>query len=126
MGFTRIQIDVGVIEPEKAANGFQKKGSLEVRVDSGATYSTLPGETLRQWGFIPHRDVVLRIADGRQIKRPLGYCGIQLEGVVIQTPVLFGQGEDPLLLGTIALEDANFMIDPVTRQLLHGTSYIQY
>ncbi len=126
MEFTRVQIGIGFIKQGNGKNQFQQKGEMEVLVDTGATYSTLPGDQLRSWGISPQREVSLRLADGRLIKRSLGYCGISLSGETIQTPVVFGEEGDPNLLGVIALEDANMTVDPVTKQLLHGTSYIQY
>lgn len=105
---------------------FKKLGEEEVLVDAGATYSTLPAGLLKNCGIPSERRVSLRLADGRVVNRPVGYAWMEIEGVRIQTPCLFGEPDDPNLLGVIALEDANLTVDPVTRQLLKGTSYIQY
>ena len=114
------------MEQKNGSHLFKKIKDAEVLVDTGATYSTLPADLLKNCGISSERDVSLRLADGRIVKRPIGYVWMEVEGVRIHTPCLFGESNDPNLLGVIALEDANLSVDPVTRQLLKGTSYIQY
>lgn len=126
MGFTKVEIQSGRMVDRNGNIVFEGTARQEVLVDTGATYSTLPASFLRQCDIPAEREVSLRLADGRLVKRPLGYAWMVVEGIKIQTPVLFGEAGDPPLLGVIALEDANLSVDPVARQLLKGTAYIQY
>lgn len=126
MGFTKIQVHLGRMIRRNGSLAFEEVADQELLVDTGATYSTIPASVLQQCGVTSEREVSLRLADGRVVQRPLGYSWMVVEGVRIHTPILFGEPGDPSLLGVIALEDANLTVDPVTRQLLKGTSYIQY
>lgn len=126
MGFTRVDVELGRMSKANGALKFQAVDRQQLLVDTGATYSSLPSAVLTKCQSDPEREVSLQLADGRRVKRPLGYVWMVVEGVRIHTPVLFGESGDPALLGVIALEDANLTVDPVTCQLLKGTSYIQY
>lgn len=126
MGFTKINIEIGRLSKSNGKDVFQPVASTEVLVDTGATYTTISADILQRCDVTAQREVSLRLADGKIVKRPLGYAWLVVEGVRIHTPILFGEPEDPSLLGVIALEDANLTVDPVTRQLFKGTSYIQY
>lgn len=126
MGFTKVKIEIGQAKHKNGSSIFKKVSDAEVLVDTGATYSTLPADLLKNCGVSSERSVSLRLADGRTVKRTMGYVWMVVEGIRIHTPVLFGEPDDPSLLGVIALEDANLSVDSVTRQLLKGTSYIQY
>lgn len=126
MGFTKIHVELGCLSKKNGKDVFQSVASMEALVDTGATYTTISADILKRCNVAAEREVSLRLADGKIIKRALGYVWLVVEGVRIHTPVLFGEPEDPSLLGVIALEDANLSVDPVTRQLFKGTSYIQY
>lgn len=126
MGFTRVTIDIGDIDPGLQPPRFRRKENSEVLVDTGATYTTLPLALLQKYGVREVRKVALTLADGRTVERSMGYTWIAIQDILIHTPVVFGINGDPPLLGVIALEDANFTVDPVTRQLVKRQSYIQY
>ena len=90
---------------------------VEFVVDTGATYTVLPGSVLEKLGVKPFRTVRLRLADGRVIEKPLGEIGIEIEGYrASATPVVFGE-EGIYLLGSVTLEQLGLAPDPVEKKL---------
>ncbi len=90
---------------------------VEFIVDTGVTYTVLPGSILEKLGVKPIRTVRLRLADGRVIEKPLGEIGIEIEGYrASATPVVFGE-EGIYLLGSVTLEQLGLAPDPVEKKL---------
>ena len=92
--------------------------SLEVLVDTGATFTTVPAELHRRRGFSPQRTVPVRLADGTIIEDEVCDAVIRLEGQTFYTPVTFGRESEPNLLGVVALETALLAVDPVEQRLV--------
>ncbi len=90
-------------------------------VDSGATYTVVPAETLKKLGIKPDRIEDFELADGTSIKRPVGSAFYEFEGRESAAPVLFGEKDDSLLLGTFTLEALGLILDPLKRQLHQAT-----
>jgi predicted aspartyl protease len=59
------------------------------------------------------------LADGRQQKRLLGFCDLQIEGREgpIPPPVIFAPEGSLFLLGATALENFGLEVDPVNKRL---------
>ena len=94
-----------------------KMASVELLVDTGATYSVLPASLLEELGIKPIRRVRLRLADSRVIERPLGEVGIEIEDrYVSATPVVFGEG-NVYLLGAVTMEQLGLAPDPIQKRL---------
>lgn len=73
-----------VAEPAKSI-------TVDLLVDTGSTYTVIPGRVLEELGVKPIRAVRLRLADGRVVERALGEVGIEVEGFrASATPVVFG------------------------------------
>ena len=90
---------------------------VDLAVDTGATYTTLPTSMLRRMKIHPLRRARLRIADGRIVQRGLGEVGIELQGRRSSaTPVIFGT-EGVRLLGAVTLETLSFAVDSVKEKL---------
>ena len=91
----------------------------EFWVDTGALYSFVPEDLLEKIGVEPTvtRDLVL--ADGRQEKRLLGFCDLQIEGLegTIPCPVIFAPKGSLYLIGATALENFGVEVDPVHKRL---------
>lgn len=99
--------------------------TVEATVDTGSTYTCLPGRLLRDLGIIPYRRIRSESADGRVVKDDLGMVNVRVEG--IETPTLFiftGEGS-PALLGAYTLEGVLLAVDPV-RQRLVPTIALRY
>ena len=111
MGEVRLIIEVGDVQEER----FE---SVEVLVDTGATYSQVPGGLLRRLGIPVKWEAQVRLADGNVIMDQIGQASIKLEGKTFVTPVSFGKDGEPNLLGLVALETAMLALDPVAQALV--------
>ena len=86
-------------------------------VDSGATYTVVPETVLKRLGIKPDDEEKFSLADGRIIKRKVGSALYEYEGKQRAAPVLFGEKDDSLLLGTFTLEALGLTLDPLKRKL---------
>ena len=111
MGETSVTIEVG--DPSG-----QRFASVPVMVDTGATFTSLPGPLLRGLGVAVTRSVPTQLADGSVSMDEVGETVIRLEGVQFTTPVVFARDGEPNLLGVVALETALLVVDPVGRRLV--------
>ncbi|MEM3390475.1 MAG: aspartyl protease family protein [Thermoproteota archaeon] len=95
-----------------------KKADVELTVDSGSTYTVLPGSLLEKLDVKPIRRVKLRLADNRVVEKELGEVGIEIEGYRLSsTPVIFGD-ENIYLLGSVAMEGLSLAPDVVKKKLV--------
>jgi clan AA aspartic protease len=91
--------------------------TLNLLVDSGASYSLLPETVWRAIGLEPQEDLEFILADGTTIGRQASECKIRLNGKERHTPVILGEPEDEPLLGVVTLENLGLMLDPLKRTL---------
>ena len=91
---------------------------VELLVDTGATFTVLPGSMLQRLDVPVQRKVSFRLADGSVLEREVGETVVRLDGQVITTTVVFGEEGTPLLLGVVALETALLAVDPVQQRLV--------
>ena len=111
MGTVTATIEVG--DPQ--GRNFQE---VELEVDTGSTYTALPGEMLEALGVSVDRTMPARLADGSQQMVKLGQTVIRLVGQQFVTTVIFAEEGEPSLLGVITLEDALLSVDPVNNELV--------
>ncbi len=111
MGALHVTIEVGDMRGER----FEP---VEVMVDTGATFTTVPAKVLRSLGVSPHRTMPARLADGTIIEDEVCDTVIRLEGQTFYTPVTFGKEGEPNLLGVVALGTALLAVDPVDQRLV--------
>lgn len=111
MGETRVTIEVG----DPLGRRFE---TVPVIVDTGATFTSLPGPLLRELGVAVTRSVPAQLADGSVSMDDVGETVIRLEGVQFTTPVVFAGAGEPNLLGVVALETALLAVDPVGQRLV--------
>ncbi len=90
---------------------------VEMTVDSGAVYSVVPGATLRGIGVVPKRVETFWLADGRSVKRRVGYVLFEIQGSEGVSKVIFGLAGDASLLGMVTLEELGLSLDPLRRTL---------
>lgn len=111
MGLTHIEASI--------ANPARPRRSVRLKflVDSGAVYSVVPGAILRRLGIKPHSRRTFILADGSSITRPIGDIVIRLNGQQGASPVIFGEKDDSILLGTVSLESLGLILDPMKREL---------
>jgi clan AA aspartic protease len=91
--------------------------TLDLIADTGAIFSVIPKTTLDQLGITPYAEETFHLADGSEIRRPLGDVFIRIDGKARTVPTIFGEPTDTPLLGVTALEILGYAIDPRTRKL---------
>ncbi len=111
MGMTQVALKIK--NPQKPSSEFNGK----FLVDSGATYTVVPEDILKELGIKPKWEEEFSLADGRIIKRWVGNALYEFEGRESAAPVLFGEKDDSLLLGTFTLEALGLTLDPLKRKL---------
>lgn len=113
MGTLQIEVEIG----NAAGTQFE---TVEVMVDTGATFTQVPAELLRRLGVEVGERVPVRLGDGRLSLDEVGDTYIRLAGKTFITPVIFGREGEPNLLGVVALERALLAVDPVGQRLVPG------
>lgn len=111
MGATYVTIQVGDLRGERSQ-------TVEVMVDTGATFSTVPASMLRSVGLSPQRSESVRLGDGSIIEDEICDALVRVEGKTFVTPITFGRAGEPNLLGLVALETALLAVDPVEQRLI--------
>jgi predicted aspartyl protease len=105
----------------KAANPAEPQQSFEEDfwVDTGAIYSFVPEDRLRQIGVAPLHARELILADGRRERRLLGEARFTIAelGETLTCPVVFGPQGSLYLLGATALEAFGVDVDPAAKRL---------
>ncbi|MBU4271067.1 MAG: retroviral-like aspartic protease family protein [Planctomycetes bacterium] len=92
-------------------------------VDTGATYLSMPARLIRQLG--------LRKFDTRRVKSVSGIVEANLYGSVRMTiqdrtchmDVMEVSDDVPVLIGQLALEDLDFVVDPQSRRLIGNPAH---
>ena len=121
MGTFRFSIAIG--DPQG-----QEYEPIEALVDTGATYTTVPGSLLRRLGVPSDRRVEFELADGGIVQRDVGQTWVRIDGRSAIVPVVFAEEGSEPLLGAVTLEIFLLNVDLVrqrlvsTRGLLMGLS----
>jgi aspartyl protease family protein len=97
---------------------------VDVLVDTGATYTTLPAEMLRRFGVQPIRRQRFLLADGSEMTKEVGEARVRVEGREQNTVVVFADNGATSLLGAVTLEELGLAVDPVGRQLIEVRGYM--
>jgi len=92
---------------------------IQALVDTGATYTWLPGELLEDLGMTPDEERVFVLADGRERSYGIGWTHVRVAGRKAQpTIVVFGESGSEALLGAFTLEGFGLAADPLNRRLI--------
>jgi clan AA aspartic protease len=92
--------------------------TLEMLVDTGATYTWVPEPILRQLGYQPTFRRRLRLANGQIIERSGCEAIVEIDGNALTTIVLFGDPASEPLLGAVTLEQFSLAPDPIAQRLI--------
>lgn len=111
MGLTYIEASIS--NPAKP----KRSARLKFLVDSGAVYSVAPASVLRKLGVKPRSRRTFTLADGSQVTRRMGEVLFRFDNQEGTSPVIFGQKDDSVLLGSVSLEVLGFFLDPLKREL---------
>ena len=98
---------------------------MEATVDTGATYTVLPVEMLKQLGISPTRKLTFELADGRRHVMDVGRAWVTINGAREVTPVAFGADGTDALLGAVTLQILGLAVDSVAERLVH-TDALRY
>ena len=106
----------------------QKSRTVEATVDTGAFFTMLPGNLLRDLGVEQEDTVELELADRRVVERSIGHARASLQSYAsgngdsrtesVITLVIFGDEDAPVLLGAYTLEGLRLAVDPVQQTLV--------
>ncbi len=118
MGLFRVRVRIFSLRDERRAR------ELEMVVDTGATYSVIPGEVADDLGIRATHERTFTPADGRRMSRRLGRAGFAYDGLEAASVVVIGERDDVPLLGATALEELGMEVDPVAKTLRPTTQYL--
>lgn len=95
-------------------------------VDTGATFSLLPGSALRRLGVREQLQVETEYATGQTETVAVGLALMEIEGFSDRVPVLviFGKEGARPLLGAHALEAFRLTVDPVAKTLRRVRAFL--
>lgn len=95
-----------------------KQQSVRFLIESGATYSLLPGGTWEAIELLPKREFDFALADGTVVRRRVSECYMVLPQGEGHTPVILGEpGDEEALLGVVTLEILGLVFNPFNRTL---------
>ena len=95
---------------------------VEAMVDTGASYTIVPGSLLEQLGVTPIDKVRLTLADGSHVEFELGEAIATVNERSISTLVAFGDDNARCLLGAYTLEGLRLAVNPVDGKLAPVTT----
>ena len=111
MGIFTVPIVVGDVQ-------WQHTVDLQALVDTGTTFSAVPGSVLRDLGVEPIVRREVEFAHGEVKEFAIGRMRMLVEEQDIVTPVMFNEEGTEPLLGAVALEEALLGVDPVGQRLV--------
>ena len=96
---------------------------LEAMVDTGASHTVVPSNTLAPLELEIDELARFEIADGGVVEYPMGYAKIRLAGLEVEATVIFGPEGALPLLGASTLELGHLSVDPVGKRLVPISAY---
>lgn len=105
---------------EVFSNDGSRTATIAAAVDTGSTYTCLPAGLLRDLGATPSRRIQFELADGNVIEDEIGEVRVRLQGIELNTIVVFAAADLPPKLGAYTLTGALLVVDPVKQQLVPG------
>jgi len=110
MGFTFVKVRLYSLDMSRYED-------VELLVDSGALFTSIPRSILEKLGLKPIARYRLRIFSGEVVERDVGGAIIEYESRRAVVPVVFGESGDAQVLGVTTLETLGYQLDPVTKRL---------
>ena len=110
MGFTYVEIDLANV----AELGQHR--SVQFLLDTGALLTVVPTSVLRELGIQPIGERSFR-GFGGVIQCPIGAAQLRYQDSVAATTIIFGEDNDPTVLGVTALEAWGYQVDPTPQQI---------
>ena len=91
-------------------------------VDTGASYTIVPANLLKELGVSPIDKIGLVLADGRRVEYDIGEAIATIDDRSIPTLVVFGDDHARALLGAYTLEGLRLAVDPSNGKLIPATT----
>ncbi len=110
MGFIRVDVEVS-----NPANPDVYE-TVRMLVDTGAMFSVLPSDLLNKLGIRPIQRRRFR-GFGSVLTRDIGTAVMRYDDCVAGVTVIFGEEDDPPVMGVTSLESLGFEVDPVNEKL---------
>ena len=104
-----------------AASG--ERETMEALVETGATFTNVPGPVLERLGVKADGVVRLQLANGQIEERSIGSVIAELNETQRTVPCVFGEPGEPSLIGAVTLEIFSLGVDPVERKLVPVIGY---
>ena len=101
----------------------QRSLKISALVDTGASYTMVPANLLKELGVEPFDTIRLSLADGRPVNYDIGRAVATIDERTERTLVLFGEDGSLPLLGAYTLEGLRLAVDPAEGRLVPGTNY---
>lgn len=111
MGHVDVVIEVG----NAAKTEFME---VVANVDTGATLSMLPRDLLEGLGIKVAYQDRFQIVTGQVETRDIGEVPVRIMDQVVTTQCIFGEKDDPALIGVVTLEQFLLGVDPVNKKLV--------
>jgi clan AA aspartic protease len=100
-----------------------KATTVQMLVDTDATYSVIPPHLAKAVGILPpRRTVTVRLADGRRIRLGADVAILRIDGREAPATILVGKVDEPIL-GVEALEALGLVVDPRRKRLSPSRPY---
>lgn len=103
----------GALDPSKI-----RSADVLGLVDTGAAYLCLPPSVIQQLGLLYLRSTRARTANGVVQRRIFGGAEITVRERTIEMAVMENDEDTPSLIGYLALEALDFVVDPKSQTLI--------
>lgn len=91
---------------------------VEVLVDTGSSFTTLPSNILEALGIQSAGSIEAQLADGRTVPARYGHAYTRVEGTDAPDLVMFAEPGEVTTLGAHSLEGHFLAVDPVNERLI--------
>src|SRR5438874_3517951 len=103
-----------------------RKEVCDLIVDTGSTLSWVPEEVAARVGIQATEVRTFRLADGREVDRPVGEAILAAQGLRGATRIVFARPGDGSLLGLHALEGLGLQVHPGARTLRKTDAFLAF
>ena len=100
------------------ADSAKRRELADVMVDTGSEFNWIPRLVLEELEVQPERDESFETADGRILRRQVGFARLFAAGRSAIAPVVFAETGDMVLLGAVGLGSLNLKIDLGRKELV--------
>lgn len=102
----------------------ERRVTVDLMVDSGATWTLLPAQVVKQLELAMPWERSVTLASGEQVTYPTGEVVVRLGGDELTTIFLAGPPGSLGLLGAVTLEQFGVAPDPVRRILVPVSGFL--